>query len=413
VAALLDTHKLIEPFAAVVSESVWRELGTPLREHGFGCLICSPTGEITAAEGTAGLLKESPLKTPDTSVIFTTSGTTGLPKAVPLSHGNIYHNCVGMREIIIPLEPGDIFLNVMPNFHTVGYTIANIMPLTMDAAMAIVPSFMPPSQCIKAINDAEVNIMFVVPTIMSYLVSAIERGDAPKNLFGRFKLIITGGDRLSDYLHELSVRVAGIDMVEGYGLTETSPAIAINRDYATHRRGTVGPFLKEYEWRLKTDSGEDTDKNEGVLWVRGPSVAEGYFRAPEITAQRFIDGWFNTGDYVKVEDGYLTILDRVTDIIIVGGFNVYPQEVELVIGEHPAVRNAIVVGIKNSMSGQVPKAFVLKEEGAQVTERELIDYCKEHLAHFKVPRKVEFVDEFPVSPTGKILRRLLRETEKA
>lgn len=175
----------------------------------------------------------------------------------------------------------------------------------------------------------------------------------------------------------------------------------------------MGPFLKSYEWRLKTETGEDAKGNEGVLWVRGPSVTDGYFRAPETTAERFVDGWFNTGDYVKVEDGYVTVLDRVTDIIIVGGFNVYPQEVELILNGHPAVRMAMVVGIKAKLSGQVPKAYVIKEQGARVNERELVKYCKERMPHYKVPRKVEFVDEFPVSPTGKILRRVLRERAAA
>ena len=146
--------------------------------------------------------------------------------------------------------------------------------------------------------------------------------------------------------------------------------------------------------------------------MRGPSVSSGYFRAPELTAERFDDGWFNTGDYVRMEDGYVRILDRVTDIIIVGGFNVYPQEVELVLHAHPAVKTAIVVGMPHPVNGEVPKAFIQKAEGAEVTELEIVKYCKEQLAHFKVPRKVEFVDDFPLSGTGKILRRVLRERER-
>ncbi|MDR3322157.1 MAG: AMP-binding protein [Synergistaceae bacterium] len=411
IVSLVSTLELIEPYAVVMSESVCGEIGSALGEKGFACVSCDPMGNLNLA-GDPKLLRESSILTPDVSVLFTTSGTTGLPKAVPLSHGNIYHNCLGMRDIVIPIEPGDVFLNVMPNFHTVGYTIANIMPLTMDASQAIVPAFMPPSKCVRAIAEAKVNVMFVVPAVISYLLAAVERGEAPKDLFAHNKIIITGGDRLSDYLHDTAMRVIGKDVVEGYGLTETSPAIAINRDYASHRRGTVGQFLKSYEWRLKTESGTDSDTNEGVLWVRGPSVTEGYFRAPEITAERFVDGWFNTGDYVKVEDGYLTILDRVTDIIIVGGFNVYPQEVELALNEHPGVRTSIVVGMKSKLSGEVPKAFVLKETGSDVTDRELVNYCKERMAHYKVPRKIEFVDEFPLSPTGKILRRVLRDWER-
>jgi long-chain acyl-CoA synthetase len=282
----------------------------------------------------------------------------------------------------------------------------------MNAAQAIVPGFMPPSHTIRAIVGAEVNFMFVVPAVISYLLAAIEKGDAPKDLLKRYKMIITGGDRLSDNLHDTAIRVGGIDIAEGYGLTETSPAIALNRNYEAHRRGTVGQFVRGCEWRLKTESGDDSDKNEGVLWVRSPSLTSGYFRAPEITAERFKDGWFNTGDYVQVEDGYLKILDRITDIIIVGGFNVYPQEVELTLNGHPAVRSSIVVGMPNKLGGELPKAYILKEEGAEVTGREIVKYCKDRMAHFKIPRKVEFIDEFPVSNTGKILRRVLRDRER-
>jgi long-chain acyl-CoA synthetase len=408
-ASLVNALELIEPYAVILSEQGYADIAAVLIEHGFGCLVCGPMGDFLDTDFSSAILKESSILTPDTAAMFATSGTTGLPKAVPLSHGNLYDNCAGMWEHVIPLEKGDVFLNVMPNFHTVGYTIANILPLVNSASQAIVPAFMPPKACIQAISEAKVNVMFVVPAVVSYLLTALERGDAPKDLFTDFKIIITGGDRLSDYIHDAAVRIAGIDVVEGYGLTETSPAIAINRDYATHRRGTSGPFLKGYEWRLKTETGEDAPGNEGVLWVRGPSVTEGYFRAPETTAERFVDGFFNTGDYVRVEDGYVSILDRVTDMIIVGGFNVYPQEVELILNGHPAVRTAIVIGIAAKLSGQVPKAFVMREKGAKVTERELVNYCKERMAHYKVPRKVEFVDEFPISPTGKILRRVLRE----
>jgi long-chain acyl-CoA synthetase len=409
---LCDTFKLVEPYAVIMSEEAYDEIGASLTDRGWGCVVCGPGGDFSRVENARGLFKKSGILTPDISVMFTTSGTTGLPKAVPLSHGNIYHNCLGMRETVRPLDAGDVLLNVMPNFHTIGYTIANILPLVIDAAQAIVPAFMPPKACINAIFEAKTNMMFVVPAVVTYLLSAIERGEAPKGLFDSFKIIITGGDRLSDNLHDWALRVTGKDVVEGYGLTETSPAIALNRDYESHRRGTVGNFLSSYEWKLKTESGEDAEGNEGVLWVKGPSVTEGYFRAPELTAERFIGGWFNTGDYVRVEDGYLSILDRVTDIIIVGGFNVYPQEVELILNGHPGIKSAIVVGIPNKISGQIPKAFVMKEAGAPITEREIINYCKSRMAHYKAPRKIEFVNDFPLSPTGKILRRVIKERER-
>jgi long-chain acyl-CoA synthetase len=405
--SLLGTLELIEPFAVVASDAIREEAGTVLQEKGFTCVTCPPMGPLPAIKG-----KPSSIETPDTAVIFATSGTTGLPKAVPLSHDNIRENCITTREALQQLEPGDVFLSVLPNFHSFGYTVSIILPLTMDAATAIVPGFLPPQQTVKAIREAGCNVLFVVPTIFSYLLSGIERGSIPKDLFASAKLMVTGGDRLGANIHELAMRTIGKDIMEGYGITETSPVVSVNRSYEENRPGTVGPFLRGYEWHLRTEKGAKTDKNEGVLWVRGPAVTKGYFRAPETTAERFDGDWFNTGDYVRIEDGYITILDRVTDIIIVAGFNVYPQEVELVLHAHPAVKAAIVVGMPHPVNGEVPKAFIQKAEGVTVTELEIIKYCKEQLAHFKVPRKIEFVDDFPLSGTGKILRRVLRERER-
>ena len=212
----------------------------------------------------------------------------------------------------------------------------------------------------------------------------------------------------------MSLRLLGRDIMEGYGLTETSPVITVNHDCETQKTGSIGPVLPGFEYKLKTREGQDTDEKEGVLWVRGPSVTPGYLHAPEITAERFdADGYLNTGDYVRLEthDGeeFVYILDRVTDIIIVGGFNVYPQEVEKVLAEHPAVHQAVVVGMPHDINGQIPKAYVMLEDGAETTDRDIIRFAKERLAHFKVPRSVEFVTEFPLSGTGKILRRVLRD----
>ena len=410
--SLLGTLGLIEPFAVVASAAIRAEAGTVLQEKGFTCVTCPPMGPLPDFKGTA-----SSFETPDTAVIFATSGTTGLPKAVPLSHGNIHDNCVSVWEALRMLEPGDVFLCVLPNFHSFGYTVSIMLPLTHDAAVALVPGFLPPQQTVRAIREAEANVLIGVPTIFSYLLSGMERGSVSKDLFSSAKVLISGGDRLAANMHETAVRLSGKDIAEGYGLTETSPVVAVNRSYEENRHGTVGPFLKGYEWHLRTEKGVKTGEDnpregEGVLWVRGPSVTEGYFRAPDMTAERFDGGWFNTGDYVRIEDGYVRILDRVTDIIIVGGFNVYPQEVELVLHEHPAVRTAIVVGMPHPVNGEVPKAFIQKAEGAEITELEIVKYCKEQLAHFKVPRKVEFVDDFPLSGTGKILRRVLRERER-
>ena len=402
--ALKGTLELIEPAGAVVAPDVQDDVIAVLDEAGWPHAVCPPEGPLPAFKCRPGKPEDD-----DLAVIFATSGTTGAPKAVPLTHGNLIDNCKCLRNVVPALQEGRVFLTVLPNFHSFGYTVATILPLTMNARLAIVPAFLPPQPAMRAILEAPVDVTFAVPAIYAYLLMAVERGKFPKEGLARQKLLISGGDRLNPNLHEQALHLTGRDIMEGYGLTETSPVVTINRSYETHRSGSVGPFLDSYEHKLRTREGQDTQENEGVLWVRGPSVTRGYFRAPELTAERFEDGWFNTGDYVRIEDGFVRILDRVTDILIVGGFNVYPQEVEKVLAGHPAVQTAIVVGIPHDINGEVPKAYIQRKDGATVTERELIRYAKEHLAHFKAPRSIEFVDEFPLSGTGKILRRILRE----
>ena len=225
------------------------------------------------------------------------------------------------------------------------------------------------------------------------------------------KVIITGGDKLNVHIDRKIEETFGVGVLEGYGLTECSPVVAVNPSYSEKKLGTVGTFVPGYEWQLRTADGDLCEHGkEGILWVRGGSVAKSYFRTPDMSSERFLDGWFNTGDIVKVDgEGYLTILDRATDIIIVGGFNVYPQEVEGVLNRHPEIRAAIVVGMPHAVNGELVKAFIMRDKGSSLSQRDVIGYCKRELAHFKVPRKVEFLDSFPLSPTGKILRRKLRE----
>ncbi|GHS95596.1 AMP-dependent synthetase [Synergistales bacterium] len=415
--SLIGTLELIDSFAVVTSDAIDDEAGELLREHGFPCVKCAPLGALPKIEG-----KISSIETQDIAIIFATSGTTGLPKAVPLTHGNILSNCMGVKDALSLLDSSDVFLNALPNFHSFGYTINIALPLVINGKIAIVPSFLPPSQSINAISSSGATVIFGVPAVFSFLLAAIERGSAPKSLFSKTKYLCSGGDKLNDNLHDISLRLTGKDILEGYGLTETSPVITVDRGYATNRHGSVGPFIKDYKWQIRDEKGVNTSGDnprtgEGVLWVKGSSVSPGYFRAPEITAERFDGDWVNTGDYVRLEDGgddgvFVRILDRVTDIIIVGGFNVYPQEVELILHSHPAVKTAIVVGMPHPVNGEVPKAFIMKNDGAEVTELDIVRYCKERLAHFKAPRKVEFVGDFPLSSAGKILRRVLRERER-
>ncbi|MBQ7544547.1 MAG: AMP-binding protein [Synergistaceae bacterium] len=406
--SLTGTLDLIKPFAVITEHEI------PELSRLWPCITCSLDSR-TLSEFTG---KAQPEEPDDLAVIFATSGTTGLPKAVPLTHGNLLNNCKVTNEGVPSITGKDVFLTVLPNFHSFGYTVTIILPLTIGARLAIAPSFLPPAATIRALTEAKVDVMFVVPAIMSFLLMNVEKGKLPPEVLSRIRIICTGGDKLNPNLHKMALSLLGRDIMEGYGLTETSPVICMNHDCETQKTGSIGPVLPEYEYKIRTRDGQDTDDKEGVLWVRGPSVTPGYLHAPEITAERFdAEGWFNTGDYVKAEthDGeeYIYILDRVTDIIIVGGFNVYPQEVEKVLAKHPAVHAAVVVGVPHEVNGEIPKAYVQLNDGAEATDRDIIKFAKEHLAHFKVPRSVEFVEEFPLSGTGKILRRVLRERARS
>ena len=402
--SLTGTLDLIQPFAVIAEH----EIPEIAKEWPF--ITCS-LDSVSLPSFTG---KSQPPESDDLAVIFATSGTTGLPKAVPLTHGNLRSNCEATLAMIPSVTSADTFLTVLPNFHSFGYTVTIIMPLTIGGKLAISPSFLPPTATIRAITEAKIDVMFVVPAIISFLLMSVEKGKMPAEPLSRIRVICTGGDKLNPNNHKQALKLLGRDIMEGYGLTETSPVICVNHDCETQKTGSIGPVLPGYEYKLKTRGGESTTDKEGVLWVKGPCVTPGYLHAPEITAERFdAEGFLNTGDYVRLEthDGeeYVYILDRVTDIIIVGGFNVYPQEVEKVLAEHPAVHQAVVVGMPHDINGQIPKAYIMLEDGAKIDEREIIKYAKEHLAHFKVPRRVEFVTEFPLSGTGKILRRVLRD----
>ena len=408
--SLLKTLDLLKPFAVVLSDSVKADLEDALKNAGRSCVRLSPE-KFTGEEKFAGTPAPADDYDKTLAVIFSTSGTTGDPKAVPLTHGNLEDNCRACLEHVPDLQPGDSLLNVLPNFHAFGFTICCVLPFILDATQVQVTSFMPPSNTLKAIDEAKPNILLLVPTMLGFAASLLERQG--KKLTG-IKLLIAGGDRYNPKMDDRVTAAFGVPVIEGYGITECSPVLAVNPKPSVRKLGTVGTALPRFELQLRSEGGEILPMpGEGVLWTRGPSVTSGYYHAEEINHERFVDGWFNTGDYVHIdEDGYIKILDRVTDIIIVGGFNVYPQEVEAILTEHPAVQTAVVVGMPNDISGEVPKAFVIREKDSNVTEGELVKFCKDRLSHYKVPRVVEFIDSLPISSTGKVLRRVLRQQER-
>ena len=409
--SLLKTLNLLKPFGVVISDNVKPELESALKNADWSCTRLNPEN-FSGAEKFSGTLQPADDFDKTLAVIFSTSGTTGDPKAVPLTHANLEDNIRACLEHVPDLVPGDSLVNVLPNFHAFGFTICCVLPFVLDATQVLLPSFMPPSNTIKVIEETKPTVLLLVPTMVGFAASMLERQG--KKLSG-VKLLIAGGDRYNTKIDDRVTERFGTELIEGYGITECSPVLAVNPKPSVRKLGTVGPALPRFELQLRSEDGKETlpIPGEGVLWTRGPSVTSGYYHAPEINRERFISGWFNTGDYVQIDsDGYIKILDRVTDIIIVGGFNVYPQEVEAILAEHPAVSLAVVVGMPNNISGEVPKAYVIRTKDAEVSEGELVKFCKERLSHYKVPRSIEFVASLPISATGKILRRVLRQKER-
>ena len=348
---------------------------------------------------------------PDTAIIFSTSGTSGLPKAVPLTHANIIANAAGQTRHFDDFFTNDnIFLFILPNFHTYGLNIGCITPFIFGYPTVVVPNFVPVINTIKALQESGANFLIVVPTILAFIVGALEKANL--HLTG-INFIISGGDKLNTALDDKCAEYLGCRILEGYGLTECSPTVAVAESFAKRKLGTIGRSLANIEIEVRDRDGKKLDLHEeGILWLKGPSIAKSYFRDEENSRDRFKDGWFNTGDVVRIdEEGYISVVDRATDIIIVGGFNVYPQEVEAALAKHPAVAQAVCVGEKNSVTGEIVKAFVIVKPGAAVTAKELIKFSKDHLSHYKVPRKIGFVESFPLSPAGKVLRRELRKVD--
>ena len=347
-------------------------------------------------------------ETPDTAVIFFTSGTTGAPKAVCITHDNIRSNVNASLHHFTELRDNEVFLNALPNFHTLGFTVCGMLPMLAGMGQAIVPNFMPAEATLEVMRAAGVSMAITVPAMVALLEGAVARGTPPPQ---ELHILASGGDRLPPKIAARSSQLLGVPVLEGYGLTETSPVVAVNPCYAKNKPGTVGPLIPGFVAQVRDEAGREVPAGqEGTLWLQGPSVTPGYFRSPELTARRIKDGWFNTGDVVRIDDeGYITVVSRVTDIIIVGGFNVYPQEVEGMLQEHPAVREAAVVGIPHPSLGEVVKAYVVPQPGTRAVPRDLVSFCRERLSHYKVPRMVEFVEELPKSSIGKVLNRELKK----
>lgn len=342
-----------------------------------------------------------------TALILYSSGSTGQPKGVELSHSNILWNAQAFAFDLLRLAPGDIGYTALPLSHVFGHTCLFSTFLFAGASMFIADGF-DPQQVFAGLSATRATVFMGVPTM--YWTMA--RAELPEGIdLSRWRACVSGGQALPIDVHERFERRFGVLISEGYGMTEASPSVTGNRFHGLRKPGSAGQPYLGVEMRVVDDAGHDVPTGQpGELLLRGPGIARGYFRKPELTAQTFADGWLRTGDIGRVdEDGFLFIVDRKKEMIITGGYNVYPREIEEVLHRFEGVLEVAAIGAPDERLGERIVAFVVSADAkAPVDAGALLAHCNECLARYKVPREVRLVDALPRNATGKVDRLRLR-----
>ena len=342
----------------------------------------------------------------DTAVILYTSGTTAAPKGVELTYENLYTDGTAALTAL-ELKAPQTFLNILPPFHVFGLTANVLIPVAIGASVFAIPRFSPVA-VLKALRAEGITIMLAIPSMYAAMLRS---KSADESTFATVILAISGGEPLPDTVREAYESRFGLVLREGYGLTETSPVISAG-SLSAYRNGTVGKPLPGVRVRIVGEDGADLPAGQdGEILVAGPTIMKGYFRKPDETREVISDdGWFHTGDVGRLdEDGYLSITGRAKEMLIIGGENVFPREIEAVLEKHEAVLQVAVIGTADDMRGEVPVAFVIPKPDAMPSEAELRTFARQSLAGFKVPRQIRIAEDFPTGPTGKLLKRRLPE----
>jgi long-chain acyl-CoA synthetase len=341
----------------------------------------------------------------DTAVILYTSGTTGAPKGAELTHENLLRNVEAAVDLF-GLDESSVTLGCLPFFHSFGQTCALNATISAGGSLTLIPRF-DGGKALEILARDRVTVFEGVPTMYAAMLNdpAAENTDT-----SALKLCVSGGAAMPvEVMHAFEQRF-GCQILEGYGLSETSPVASFNRRDRQRKPGSIGVPIEGVEMRIIDDGGAEVSAGEaGELAIRGHNVMKGYWkREPETAAAIDADGWFRTGDIAKADaDGYYFIVDRKKELVIRGGYNVYPREVEEILYEHPEVREAAVIGVPHAELGEEVAAAVALRAGADCTPEELREFVKQRIAAYKYPRHVWVVDELPKGPTGKILKRAI------
>lgn len=356
-----------------------------------------------------------PTRADDTAVIIYTSGTTGQPKGAELTHSNIMFNSMVTHEMVASYHdqsPGgtDVTLITLPLFHSTGLVAQMTTTFYGGNAVVLLPRFDPASVFETMIGE-KVNQWTGVPTMYWSLLQYAKANTVDvKAVAEHLRLCTSGGAPMPIAVMQEFEATFGVRILEGYGLSETSPVASFNHIELPSKPGTVGQPLFGVEIQCVDEHDAPVPQGErGEVVIRGHNVMKGYYKRPKETAEALRGGWFHTGDIGLFDaEGYLSIVDRKKDMILRGGFNVYPRELEEVLMTHPAVSLVAVIGVPHERLGEEVKAVIVRKEGATVTEEEMIEWCKYQFAAYKTPRLIEFRDSLPVGATGKILKRELR-----
>jgi long-chain acyl-CoA synthetase len=365
------------------------------------------------------LVQDSPGKSPlpevsvdDLALLQYTGGTTAVAKGVMLTHRNLVANVMQITPWLPTLNCGEErFICVLPFFHVFGMTTAMNWPIYLAATMTLLPRF-ETKDFLKTINKSRPTMALLVPTIFTALINYPEMS---KYNLSSINYVVSGSAPLPVEIMNRFEKLTGSVILEGYGLTEASPVTHVNPIKSKRKAGSIGIALPSTDAQivdLETGTEEQQVGQPGELVIKGPQVMKGYWNMDEETAKTIKDGWLHTGDIAYMdEDGYVFIIDRKKDMIIAGGYNIYPRDIDEVLYEHPKIADAVTIGVPDEYRGETVKIFVVVKPGETLTEEEVIAHCKERLASYKVPRLVEFREELPKTMVGKVLRKELRAEE--
>jgi long-chain acyl-CoA synthetase len=339
----------------------------------------------------------------DTAVILYTSGTTGQPKGAELTHGNLISNTEVARTDIVQAGPDDVIFGGLPLFHVFGQTVALNVAVAAGACLTLLPRF-DAGHALRILAGHRVTVFEGVPTMYVALLHQPDRADYDTSAL---RMCISGGAALPVEVLRGFEEAFGVPVLEGYGLSETSPIASFNHPGRDRKPGSIGTPIRDVQMRVVDEADHEVPQGQvGEIVIHGPNVMKGYWQRPDATAEAVRDGWFHTGDLAQVdEDGYFYIVDRKKDLIIRGGYNIYPREIEEVLYEHPAVAEAAVIGLPHPALGEEVGAAVALKPGAEASPEELRDYVKSQVAAYKYPRHVWLVDVLPKGATGKLQKR--------